>query len=143
MTSPLRNLSSGKKAFLFRGKPLQDIKVLITPFTTDNAIKAGAILTSVGSLEQFNIRYTNKSEGDTRQAYFEMVSLTATFSESAVHLHLAAADGSSPWIGRYMLPGNLIHNTPEIVIVDPADLEFLRKVGPTYNYQELAIAAES
>jgi predicted DNA-binding protein with PD1-like motif len=143
MTSTLRYLSSGTKVFAFRGKPHQDIKVLITQFAADNGIKAGAILTTVGSLEQINIRYANKSEGDARQGYYEIVSLTGTFSESSAHLHLAVADGSGQLIGGHLLTGNLIYTTAEIVVVDLIDLEFHREVDSTYNYKELAIKAKS
>jgi predicted DNA-binding protein with PD1-like motif len=108
-------------------------------FAARNHIRAGVVVTCVGSLEQFNIRFANQSNGDTQKGHFEIVSLTGTFNESSMHLHLAVSDKTGKTIGGHLLENNLIYTTAEIAIAELNDLEFDRETDSTYGYKELVV----
>lgn len=131
--------SSTLEGFAFRVRPHEDLKQSILEFAKINTIRAGAIVTAVGSLEQFNMRYANREHGEIKKGHFEIVSLVGTFSDSSCHLHLAVSDNTGQLYGGHLLDGNLIYTTAEIVLVKLADLEFSRAIDPSYNYKELVV----
>jgi predicted DNA-binding protein with PD1-like motif len=108
-------------------------------FAKRNQIRAGVIVTCVGSLEQYNIRFANQANGDTQKGYFEIVSLTGTFNESSMHLHLAVSDKTGKTIGGHLLENNFIYTTAEIAIAEVHDVEFDRETDSTYGYKELVV----
>lgn len=110
-------------------------------FAKQHKIKAGCMVTAVGSLEQFNIRYANQEKGVLKKGHFELVSLTGTFSDTTSHLHLSVSDSSGITTGGHLLDDNLIYTTLEIVVSDLTDVEFTREEDHTYGYPELVIKA--
>lgn len=134
-----KNPSSKINGYAFRLLPHTDLRKGIQQFAITNAIKAGAILTAVGSLEQFNIRYANQKEGRVKRGFFEIVSLTGTFSENACHLHISVADNKGRTYGGHLLDDNLIYTTAEIVLFSLGDLQFGRTTDRTYNFKELVV----
>ena len=134
-----QQFASKAKFFALRLKPHQDLKKELIAFATKEKIKAGCIVTCVGSLEQTNLRFANQSEGKTAKGHFEILSLVGTFSDKSTHLHLSIADSTGAAIGGHLLDGNLIYTTAEIVIGELTDLEFDREVDSVYGYKELAV----
>jgi hypothetical protein len=135
-----KNPSSKIKGFAFRLRPHDDLKKCILQFASINAVKAGAIISAVGSLEQFNIRFANQPAGATGKGFFEIISLTGTFSESSCHLHVCLSNEKGQTFGGHLLDDNLIYTTAEIVAVSLEDLEFQRITDTTYNYMELVVS---
>lgn len=133
------NPSSKLKGFAFRLKPHDDLKKCIQQFAKTNTLKAGAILSAVGSLEQFNIRFANQPEGTTGTGFFEIVSLIGTFSDTSCHIHISIADSEGRTFGGHLLDESLVYTTVEMVVVSLDDLEFNRITDPTYNYKELVV----
>jgi predicted DNA-binding protein with PD1-like motif len=131
--------SSRLESLAFRGLPHQDPKQLILDFAMRHNVQAGAVLTAVGSLEQFHIRFANQNSGVLRQGHFEIVSLVGTFSSTACHLHISLSDDSGQLIGGHLLGENLIYTTAEIVVAIFPDLVFDRETDTTYNYKELVV----
>jgi uncharacterized protein len=123
----------------FRLKPHEDLKVAIIDFAKTNQISAGIILTSVGSLEQFHIRFANEKAGKRQSGFFEIVSLVGTFSASAAHLHICVSDDIGNTVGGHLLDGNHIYTTAEIVVGIMPDLSFERELDPTYGFSELVV----
>jgi predicted DNA-binding protein with PD1-like motif len=142
MTSSFDLLAQGSSQgtyYSFRVKPHEDLKKAITDFATVHKIKAGAVVSCAGSLEQFNIRFANQPEGSLQKGFFEIVSLTGTFSNSSSHIHISVSDSKGNTIGGHLLDKNLVYTTAEIVIVDLTDLEFTREKDSTYGYPELVV----
>jgi uncharacterized protein len=131
--------SSQGKYYSFRVKPHEDLKQAVMGFAKANKIKAGAIVSCAGSLEQFNIRFANDPEGTQQKGFFEVVSLSGTFSDSSSHIHISVSDNKGHTIGGHLLDNNLVYTTAEIVVVDLVDLEFTREKDPTYGYPELVV----
>lgn len=125
--------------YCFRLKPHQDVKQSIVDFARGNGIKAGAVISCAGSLAQFNIRFANQPDGNLKQGYFEIVSLSGTFNDSSSHIHISVSDNNGNTIGGHLLDNNLVYTTAEIVVVDLTDVEFVRETDPTYGYQELVV----
>ena len=59
--------------------PGEDLKTSIQQYVNEHKMKAGWILTGVGSLRSYNIRFANLPEGATDSGYFEIVSLPEQF----------------------------------------------------------------
>jgi uncharacterized protein len=135
-----KNPASKIKGFAFRLRPHDDLKKCILQFAGINALKAGAILSAVGSLEQYNIRFANQPAGTIGKGFFEIISLMGTFSESSCHLHICLSDEKGQTFGGHLLDENLIYTTAEIVAVSLEDLEFQRIMDTTYNYMELVVS---
>ncbi|MEI9919990.1 MAG: DUF296 domain-containing protein [Bacteroidota bacterium] len=123
----------------FRLKPHQDLKVEILKFAAVNNLKAAAIVSCAGSLEQYNIRFANQPDGTFVKGFFEIVSLSGTFSDTSSHLHISVSDSNGVTTGGHLMNNNLVYTTAEIVIVELSDLEFVRETDPTYGYQELVV----
>jgi predicted DNA-binding protein with PD1-like motif len=128
--------------YVFRLLPHQDLKQSILEFARAAKIEAGVILTCVGSLEQYNLRFANQKEGSKQRGYFEIVSLTGTFSQMACHLHMSISDSEGKTTGGHLLDDNLIFTTAEIAIADLPELKFEREPDPTYGYAELKVSSK-
>lgn len=135
----MTNLESPSKVHVIRLKPHEDLKISLQKFAVENRIKAGVIVTCVGSLEQYNMRFANQKVGSSRKGHFEIVSLTGTLSESGAHLHISVSDPAGVTTGGHLLDGNLIFTTAEIAIAELTDLVFDRVLDPASGYPELTI----
>jgi uncharacterized protein len=139
MAQSIESNWSKMKTTAIRLKPHQDLKKELMAFAAKEKIKAGCIVTCVGSLEQINLRFANQSEGKSLKGHFEILSLVGTFSETSAHIHLSVADNTGVTIGGHLLDDNLIYTTAEIVIGELTDVEFKRETDSTYGYQELVV----
>lgn len=132
--------SSRLTTFAFRLRPHEDLLEQIVSFAKQHHIRAGVILTCVGSLEQVTLRYANTGKATQSNGHFEIVSLVGTFAEhSGQHIHLSVADGEGRMLGGHLLNGNKVYTTAELVIGEMLDAAFEREVDPTYGYAELAV----
>ena len=84
--------STAIRSFAFRLGPHQDVKQSILAFAQKNKIKAGCIVSAVGSIETYNLRFANQESGTQHRGHFEVVSLTGTFSDTSSHLHMSISD---------------------------------------------------
>jgi uncharacterized protein len=139
VTSLSQVIPSNTKLYVFRLAPHEDVKKSIIDFAVKNEIKAGCIVSAVGSLEQVNLRFANQEKGTLANGHFEIVSLTGTFSDISSHLHISVSDETGRTIGGHLLNDNLIFTTLEIVVSDLRDLEFAREKDKTYGYSELVV----
>jgi predicted DNA-binding protein with PD1-like motif len=111
----------------------------LVQFAEDNRIEAGVVVTCVGSLEQYNLRFANQKEGQLKMGFFEILSLTGTISLHGVHLHLPIADAHGQTVGGHLQEGNLVYTTAEIAVAQLHELKFLREIDPRYGYRELKV----
>jgi uncharacterized protein len=128
------------RVYALRLRPNEDLKKEIVAFAQKNDIKAGYIITCVGSLKKANLRFANQKNATILEDKFEIVSLVGTLSsESGVHLHASIADGTGKTIGGHLMDDNLVYTTAEIVIGEVLDLKFTRKLDSLTTYNELFI----
>ena len=127
------------KFHVFRLKPHEDLKQGILAFAKIHAIKAGCVVTCVGSLEHVHLRYARQENGLNQKGHFEIISLVGTFSEEYGHFHLSVADGAGKTTGGHLLDSNLVYTTAEIVVGEIPGTEFLREKDETHGYAELVV----
>lgn len=125
--------------YAVRLKPGQDLKRELMQLARDQHIKAGCVLTCVGSLQAANLRFANQPEGTPLSGKFEIVSLVGTFSDETMHVHLSIADSTGATLGGHLMEGNLVYTTAELVIGSLPRTEFARETDPTYGYKELVV----
>jgi uncharacterized protein len=123
----------------FRLKPGQDLKKEIEAFVKKENIEAGYIITCVGSLTDYNLRFANQPVGSKNSGHFEIVSLVGTVSINGSHLHLSVSDSTGKTIGGHLLDENIIYTTAEIVIGSSTDHVFVREKDGSTPWEELQV----
>src|SRR5690349_16144036 len=99
-----------------RLKPGQDLKKEITDFVLAKNIEAGWIVTALGSLTEYHVRFANQNTGQKDRGHFEILSLTGTLSIHGSHIHISIADKDGKTVGGHLLDDNIIYTTAEIII---------------------------
>jgi predicted DNA-binding protein with PD1-like motif len=132
-------MSSSCKTHVFRLLPHQDLKKSVLDLARANGITAGIIASCVGSLEQYNIRFANQKTGTTLKGFFEIVSLTGTFSETAAHIHISVSDDAGRTTGGHLLDDNLIYTTAEVAVAELTDMVFDRVHDDSSGFKELVV----
>ena len=127
------------KTSAIRLKPDQDLKKELVSFTSLNNIKAGYILTCVGSLKKAVIRLADNTI-KTFNENFEIVSLVGTISQDGSHLHISLADKDGKVIGGHLKDGCIIYTTAEIIIAESKSFLFSRKPDKQTGFKELIIS---
>lgn len=136
---PAISSSSALKTYALRLRPGDDLRQQLMAFVQQHNIRAGAIVTCVGSLTVAILRLANQEKGTEYRGHFEIVSLVGTLSTNGSHLHLAIADSTGRTLGGHLLDGCRIYTTAEIVLGELPELEFRRELDPTSGYKELTI----
>jgi predicted DNA-binding protein with PD1-like motif len=131
--------SSRIRAHVLRLKPGQNLLDEIRKFAKAKKIKAGSILSAVGSLTQVTLRFANQPTGTSREGHFEIVSLVGTLNEDSLHLHAAVSDSTGTTVGGHLTGENRIYTTLELSIAEYEDYQFNREKDPTFGYDELVI----
>jgi len=72
----------------FRMVPGEDLKKQIDAYVQLHRIEAGWIMTCVGSLTHYHLRFANQEAGARGKGHFEILSLVGTVSINGLHLHL-------------------------------------------------------
>lgn len=127
------------RTYALRLKPGQDVRQQLNAFVAEHNIRAGAMVTCVGSLTQATLRLANQENPTVYRGHFEIVSLVGTLSVNGSHLHLAVSDSTGRTIGGHLLDGNLVYTTAELVIGMLDNVEFRREPDATFGYQELTV----
>ena len=126
------------RVLAFRLLPGQDLREEIERKVQKENIKAGCMLTCVGSLTQANLRLANEKTKLFKES-FEIVSLVGTLSQDGCHLHLSIANKEGKTFGGHLKKGCTIYTTAEIILADLKGLEFKRKLDPRVGWKELFI----
>ena len=127
------------KTFAFRLQPEQDLKVELARFASQQGLRAGLVLTCVGSLRRAALRLADQPEATFYDGKFEIVSLVGTLSPDGVHLHIAISDSRGTTLGGHLQDGSLIYTTAEMVLGELDDVVFAREVDSQTTYDELVV----
>jgi predicted DNA-binding protein with PD1-like motif len=122
-----------------RLRPGDDLRLELEKLTSLVPLRAGVVLSAVGSLTRLALRLADRREETLREGKFEVVSLTGTLGPDGCHLHLAASDGDGVTLGGHLLPGCLVYTTVELVLGDAAGLIFHRELDSATGFRELSI----
>ncbi len=127
------------KIHAFRLKPGEDLRKAINTYVQQHQIAAGWIMTCVGSITQYHLRFANQQQGTKQNGHFEIVSLTGTVSVNGSHLHMSVSDTTGYTVGGHLLDNNLIYTTAEIVIGEGKQFIFTREKDGTTAWEELQV----
>ena len=127
------------KVYPLRLKPNQDLKQSLNNFANQENIKAGFILSAIGSLKQAKIRFANQQSSTILIDKFEILSLNGTIATSGVHLHIAISDKQGKTIGGHLDNECIIYTTAEIIIGTTEEFIFNRTIDEQTGYKELEI----
>lgn len=127
------------RVIALRLRPGQDLRQQLEAFVKEKQIRAGFIITTVGSLRQAAIRLADQPSATKFDGKFEIVSLVGTLGQDSVHLHISISDNTGKTIGGHLVDGCVIYTTAEIVIGEAEGLVFSREKDAETTYQELRI----
>lgn len=125
--------------YTFRLTPGQDLFNSIEMFVKEHNIRAGCILSGVGSLNYLRLRLANREYYTDHEDFFEIVSITGTVSIHGSHLHVSVADGDGQTKGGHLESGCIIYTTAEIVIAVFDDVIYKREYAKDSGYEELVV----
>lgn len=128
-----------EKIHALRLKPGQDLRKEIQRYVDSKKIEAGYIITCVGSLTDFNLRFANQPEGSKGSGHFEIVSLVGTLSMHGSHLHIAISNETGVTCAGHLLDQCIIYTTAEIVLGVSTQHIFRRANDGSTPWEELQI----
>ena len=134
-------VSSPMVTYAFRLRPGDDLRAAVRAFVANHKLRAGVILTCVGSLTRVVLRHANADGPTTRVGRFEIVSLVGTLDPAGGHLHLCVADPGGIAVGGHLLGGCTVYTTAELVVGELTGLAFGREPDPATGYAELVVRA--
>ena len=122
--------SQSKGVFAVRLDPGDDVILALRKLAKDHQIKAGVIMTGVGSFSEFTVRYAAKPDVYPMKGNFEVVSFSGTFSMAGEHLHFSFADKDGKMSGGHLMPlACKVDKTFELVVQELEGWSFDRKPG--------------
>ena len=131
------------RTLAFRLRPGTDLLDELQRLTGAHALRAGLILTCVGSLSRAHLRMPGAvGEEDVFRTWeepMEIVSLTGTLCPEGLHVHISLARPDGHCIGGHLAPGCIVNTTAELVIGELEDVEFTRPLDPETGYDELSV----
>jgi predicted DNA-binding protein with PD1-like motif len=122
-----------------RLRPGADLKGELLALAARERIRAGWVVTSVGSLSQVRVRLAGGADHATWEGAFEIVALTGTLWQDGGHLHLAVADQQGRTVGGHLAEGCVVRITAEVVVAADDRLLFGREHDPATGYDELVV----
>lgn len=127
------------KYYAFRLLPGMDLKKEISKFVIENNVRAGVLITCVGSLRHAKLRLANENIIRDYDEKFEILSLVGTVGLDAVHLHISLGDSEGRALGGHLLDECIIYTTAEVVIGHIEGIAFNREFSPETGFKELDI----
>lgn len=132
--------TSPVSAFAVRLPPGADLKRELLAFARSHGLRAAAVLTCVGSLSAYSLRFAAQPSAVSRGGNFEIVSLVGTLSATAAHLHASLADEAGATVGGHVTDGCVVRTTAEVVLAELPALAFDRRPDPATGYEELVVS---
>ena len=131
------------RAFAVRLTPGTDLRAELKRLAEGEGLRAGCILSAVGSLKQARLRMPGVAgEPETFRSWdqpMEIVSLGGTLSEGGMHVHISLSGPDGVCVGGHLVAGCIVHTTAEVVIGELEDVEFRREPDAETGYLELAV----
>ena len=131
------------RAHAFRLTPGTDLKAELECLTDAHGIRAGCVLSCVGSLSRASLRMPGAiGEAEVFTTFIEpmeIVSLTGTLCSDGLHVHVSLSRRDGSCTGGHLLAGCIVNTTAELVIGELPQLEFSRPLDPATGYNELSV----
>ena len=115
------------------------LKESIKDICIKNNIKAGVVVSSVGSLDKARIRNASATEVKEFNEPLEIISLNGTVSIERIHLHISVSNKDYNVYGGHLMDGSIVNTTVELVILNLDNYEFDKEYDENTLYNELKI----
>ena len=129
------------KTYALRLRRGADLLESIEKLCTENAIKAGVLLSAVGCVSRGRVRDAGGVNIVDIAEPMEIVSLMGTVSHKRCHLHVSFSKEDLSVVGGHLVTGCIINTTCELIIGELEncvyDVEFDEETG----YDELIFKA--
>lgn len=127
----------------FRLTPGADLKGELQRLTEQIGLRAGCIVSCVGSLSRARLRMPgaggDEEVFETFAEPMEILSLAGTLCLDGLHLHISLGRRDASCIGGHVVRGCIVNTTAELVIGELAEVDFHRSLDPATGYGELGI----
>ena len=131
------------RVYAFRLTPGTDLKAELERITELYALRAGCILSCVGSLSSARLRMPGAvGEAEVFSTFAEpteIVSLAGTLCSDGLHVHIGLSRRDGACIGGHLVRGCIVNTTAELVIGEAPLVEFRRLLDPATGYAELSV----
>ena len=94
-----------ERALPLRLRPGQDLRASLERLSRVRRLRAGIVLSAVGSLEDPCIRFAGAQRAVSLAGRFEIVALSGTLCRSGAHLHVALAGADGQVVGGHVANG--------------------------------------
>lgn len=131
--------SPNMRVHVVRLRPGQDLLSGLQEYAKRHTIRAGIVITTVGSLAATRLRLANRSTETAYPGKMEIVSLVGTIDAGSNHLHLSVSNGRGRTVGGHLVKGCRIYTSAEVAIGELTDLKFSRETDAESGYEELKI----
>jgi hypothetical protein len=126
-----------------RLRPGTDLKEALARLTQEHDLRAGCILTCVGSLSRARLRMPGATGEEEVFLSFEepmeIASLTGTLCPDGLHVHISLSRRDGQCVGGHLVRGCSVNTTAELVVGELEALEFRRPLDPETGYDELSV----
>jgi predicted DNA-binding protein with PD1-like motif len=127
----------------FRLTPGTDLEEELERLTAEHALRAGCILSCVGSLSRARLRMPGAiGEAEVFKTFdepMEVLSLTGTLCPDGLHVHISLARRDAICVGGHLARGCIVNTTVEMVIGEVLDVVFRRRLDHATGYDELSV----
>jgi uncharacterized protein len=127
------------KIHAFRLTPGQDLRHEIMHYADTHHIRAGFVITCVGSLTRAALRLANDQKTSIFEDHYEIIALVGTVEVGGAHLHLSISDPKGAMIGGHLKDGSLVRTTAEVILGEAPNLAFRREFDAATGYPELIV----
>ncbi len=123
--------------------PGADLEAELERITERHALRAGCILSCVGSLSAARLRMPGANgEAAIYRTYdepTEIVSLVGTLGPDGLHVHISLSRHDGACVGGHLVHGCIVNTTAELVIGEAPLVEFRRLPDRATGYAELSV----
>lgn len=127
-------------AFAVRLTPGTDLREALERLTLEHRLRAGCILSGIGSLSHARLRMPGAAEAFLDLAEpVEIVSLAGTLCPDGPHVHLTLSRADGACVGGHLVQGCIVRTTAELVIGELQAVGLRRLPDPDTGYRELSV----
>jgi predicted DNA-binding protein with PD1-like motif len=131
------------RLFAFRLGPGVDLKSELSRLTARCALRAGCILSCVGSVSRARLRMPGAvGEAEIYREFtepMEIIALNGTLCADGLHLHIGLSRAQGDCIGGHLASGCIINTTAELIIGDVPNVQFHRTIDAATGFKELTV----
>jgi predicted DNA-binding protein with PD1-like motif len=122
--------------------PGDDLRGALVAFLRNSPHQAAFVAAGIGSLSRIALRRAGSTHAESREAAYELLTLSGTLAADGAHLHATVADTQGTVSGGHIGAGCIVRTTAEVLVLALPDTVFARVADPATGFRELAITAK-